>query len=616
VSGARLPTEDDLRSWEEITHGDPGTPGHNEFSKRKKALRLVVEDGKTVAAAAKASDVDRRTLAKLLEDVLAEAPDGQPYGWRACIPHRVRRVSVEGPAELPDKAGPGAFRKLLRAVPELGALLLTFTRRLPTRAQRSTSFENFFEKFLTLVRKTTDGKGYPLNASDQGRRSVIEHLRKLREQVPDLEREAELAEQAQAKQLNEVFTFGVMERLEFDAHRMDCDFYLEVPDNSGRTSLRLISYVWLLVLIDSVSRLVLAHVLVVGRAYTQIDVLRVFSRALRPWEARDLLVPNMQYVPGSGLGTWPALGRLLRGVLTAADNALAHHAKLTTANLTRYFRGVLSLGAPRVPETRGILEALFRKLEDGAIRQIPGGFEPARDADTPKRSTTGQTADKHPLNPVALGDLLDVVIAGYNATPLTSLRDQSPLDVVRRFGTGGGWSFDSPLSEQDAAELTFVRFPVRIKGDRKKGRQPYVRYLYARYRAFGLRDRYDLVGKSFQARVSFEDMRQITLMDDNNEVYVRLTALPPWSRSRHDYDLRRLIHRWSERGLFTIAGVDDAVEAYRLFVRTHAHALPAAVDQFARHPQLHGRPDITASNSPPPRFVPRAGGVSFDDIKD
>jgi putative transposase len=575
VSALLMPTEDDLDAW----GADPAL-GEDEpradYDKRKKALRQVVEDGKTVAAAAKDCGVDRRTLAKILEDALALGPDGQPWGWRACIPNRVRRANPDAPAELPDKAGPGAFGKLLRAVPELVALLLSFTRRLPTRAQRSTSFENFFEKFLTLVRKKTDGRGYPLNAPDQGRRSVIEYLRRLRESAPDGDSEAEQAEQAAAKQLNEVFAFGVMERLEFDAHRMDCDFCLEVPDASGRTSLREISYVWLLVLIDSVSRLVLAHVLVVGRAYTQIDVLRVFSRSLVPWEARELLVPGMQYVPGSGSGTVPVLGRLLRGILSAADNALAHHAKLTTANLTRYFRGVLSLGTPRVPETRGILEALFRKLENGAIRQIPGGFEPARDADTPKRATTGQTADKHPLNPVALADLLDVVIAGYNITPLASLRDQSPLEIVRHFGTGGGWTFESPLSASDAAELTVMRLPVRIKGDRRKHRQPYVRYLYARYRAFGLRDRWDLVGKTFQARLSTDDMRYITLFDERGEVFVRLTALPPWSRTRHDYDLRRLIHRWSERGLFTIAGVDDAIEAYRLYVRTHAHEVPAA----------------------------------------
>jgi len=41
-----------------------------------------------------------------------------------------------------------------------------------------------------------------------------------------------------------------------------------------------------------------------------------------------------------------------------------------------------------------------------------------------------------------------------------------------------------------------------------------------------------------------------------------------------------------------------------------------AVDQFARHPQLHGRPDAPAPAFPPPSFVPRGGHVSFDNIKD
>jgi hypothetical protein len=610
VNARRWPTEDDLAAWVDIAVEESTRAP---FDARKKALRQVVDDGKSVAAAADACGVDRRTLAKILEDALEVAPDGQPWGWRACVPHRVRRALVPQTTPLPDKPGPGAFVKLLRAIPELAALMLTFTRRLPTRTQRSTAFENFFEKFLALTRQTTQGEGYPHNAADRGRRSVLEHLRKLRQQAPDLAREEELFEQAQAKQLNEVFAFNVMERLEFDAHKMDCDFYLEVPDEQGRTSVRQISYVWLLVLIDSVSRLVLAHVLVIGRAYTQIEVLRVCSRALQVWEPRELLAPDQHYVPGSGVGTMPALGRVLRGILSAADNALAHHAKLTTANLVRYFRGVLSLGVPRVPETRGILEALFRLVENGAIRALPGGFEPARDADTPKRATTGYDGRDYPLNPVALADLLDVVIAGYNATPLTSLRNQSPLDVVRAFGTGGGWSFDSPLSASDAHELTVIRLTVRIKGDRKKGRQPYVRYLYGRYRAFGLRDRWDLVGKRFQARVSFDDLRTMTLLDERGEVFVRLSALPPWSRTRHDYDLRRLIHRWSQRGLFTIVGVDDAIEAYRVFVRTHARHLAAAVDQIARHPHLHSRP---APAPPPPRFAPRAGSVSFDHIKD
>ena len=324
----------------------------------------------------------------------------------------------------------------------------------------------------------------------------------------------------------------------------------------------------------------------------------------------------MNYVPESGVGTSPATGRLLRGILTAADNALAHHAKLTTTNLTQHFRGVINLGVPRVPETRGILEALFKKLEEGAIRHIPGGFEPKRDADTPERSTTPYTPEKHPLNPVAFDDLLDVIIAGYNATPLPSMGNQSPLEIVRRHHSSGGWTFESTLTEEDASKLVTLRTKVTIKGNRKECRQPYVHYLYARYRAFGLRDRWDQLGETYDAVMALDDMRQMTLLDKRGDVFARLTALPPWSRTRHDFDLRRLIHRWVKRGLFSIAGADDAIAAYREFVRKHAGQMPAAADQLAKHNQLHKPPHTDTTAAHPTAFIPRGGLVSFDHIKD
>lgn len=607
-----LPIEEQLDGWDEpdLTSRTPKVV--RTYENRKAALRAVAR-GSSVLAAAHTYEVPRGTLSKMIHACLALAPDGKPWGWRTCLPNRVRMPTEKQSFSVPDRPGPGAFNRLLRALPELESLLADFSKPLPTRERRSAAFERLLEKFLATVRKHTNGIGYPFNASDRSRRSVLEHLKRMRRESPRSESEEEQTELTQAKQLQEVFDFGLMERLEFDAHRMDADFYLEVEDRSGKTMLREISYVWLLLIIDSASRLVLGWSLVIGRSYSQVDVLRIFNRALSPWEPRDLLAPGMKYVPESGIGTSVVTGRLQRGLLTAADNALAHHAKLTTTNLTRYMRGVLHLGPAYVPETRGILEAMFRQVENGAIRHLPGGFEPARDANTPKRATTADAAEKHPLNPIALHDLMDVVVAGYNATPLTALGEQSALAVIRRYCAGGAWTFESARTHADANNLALIRLTVNIKGNRKEGRQPYVNYMRARYRAFGLRDRWDLVGQQFQAVLSMEDLRYITVLDGRGEVLVRLTALPPWSRTRHDFDQRKLIIRWSNRGLFSIAGVDDAVSAYRTFVRTHASQLPAAVDQLARH-----RASVpSASRSPPPPvFAPRGGRVSFDHTKD
>ena len=609
-----IPTEDDIEHWIEPDLQTFLPDVVQEYERRKKAFTAVIR-GKSIVAAANDNEVNRKTLTKMLSDCTQLSRDGREWQWRVCLPNRARTQKDTEVPKVPDGPRPGAFTQLLRAIPELPSLLAGYTKALPTRERRSPAFEKFLEKFLATIRKVTQGVGYPFNAGDKGRRSIQTHIQKLRQELPIDDSEEEQTELIHAKQLKEVFQFNVMERLEFDAHRMDADFVVEVEDANGVTALRQISYVWLLLVIDSVSRLVLGWSLVIGRGYSQVDVLRVFMKSLLPWEPRELLAPEMEYVRDSGIGTIPAVGRLLRGMLTAADNALAHHAKLTTSNLTTHFKGVLSLGPSHVPETRGILEALFRKLEDGAIRHLPGGFEPQRDRDTPKRSTTSEQSDSHPLNLIALGDLLDVIICGYNFTPLAALGDRTPIDVVRTHVNGGGWAFESPQSDKDAFKLAQMRVPITIRANRKKRRQPFVNFIRARYRAHGLMDRWDLVGKKFQGVLNFEDLRYIDVLDEHGDLFVRLTALPPWSRTKHDLDLRKLIIRWTNRKLFSIVGVDDAVDAYRTFVRRNVTAMPAAVDQTAKYHQHHqSRSAKTAT--PTPVYVPRNGLFNFDNMKD
>jgi putative transposase len=606
-----IPTEEEIALWLEpqVAPDDAA-----DYQRRKNALTTVIR-GKSIAAAADTHGVNRKTLTKMLNDCMRVADDGREWQWRVCLPNRARVPKEVGIPAVPEGPRPGAFTQLLRAIPELTALLAGYTKALPTRERHSPAFEKFLEKFLAAIRKITQGVGYPFNAGDKGRRSVQTHIQKMRRELPVDESEEEQTELVHAKQLKEVFQFNVMERLEFDAHRMDADFVVEVEDANGIVALRQISYIWLLLVIDSASRLVLGWSLVIGRGYSQVDVLRVFMKALLPWEPRNLLAPDMEYVRESGIGTMPAVNRLLRGSLTAADNALAHHSKLTTSNLTTHFKGILSLGPSHVPETRGILESLFRKLENGAIRHLPGGFEPQRDRDTPKRSTTSGQAESHPLNLIALGDLLDVIISGYNATPLAALGDRTPMDVVRSHVNGGGWTFESPQSEKDAHHLARMRIPITIRANSKKRRQPFVNFKRARYRAHGLMDRWDLVGKTFQGIMNFEDLRYIDLYDENGDLYVRLTALPPWSRTKHDLDLRNLIIRWSNRKLFSIVGVDDAVDAYRNFVRSHVTSMPAAVDQTAKYQQHHSSRSAKPVR-PTPAYVPRGGLFNFDNSKD
>ena len=79
--------------------------------------------------------------------------------------------------------------------------------------------------------------------------------------------------------------------------------------------------------------------------------------------------------------------------------------------------------------------------------------------------------------------------------------------------------------------------------------------------------------------------------------------------------MRKLINRWTNRGLFTIKGVDDAVAAYRKFVRKNIISMPGAVDQTVKYPQHHKR-SMKKPASVSAVFTPRDGLFSFDDSKD
>ncbi|QDI03423.1 hypothetical protein E4A48_06710 [Xanthomonas cerealis pv. cerealis] len=385
-------TLEEVQAWPEPIVTTLSAAKQGQYGKRRDAL-LAMTGGLGLKAAANKHGVREGTLNDTLENARKLAPDGVPWGWRACVPHRVRGESP-GPTRLPEKAAPSAFKQLVRHVEGLQDLLDGFKGVLPTRARASSQFDRVFEKMLAHVRTRVGNAGYPFNAPDKGRRALLEYLKRARKRIVETEPEGEANEAAEAKQLQQVFEFDAMERLEFDAHKMDADLYMEVESTKGRSVLRKIPYAWLLLVIDSVSRLILRWSLVLGRAYTQIDVLHVFSVSLLPWEPRDLLVPQMKYVAGSGVGTSCIDGRVLRGIVTAADNAMAHHAKLTTTNLSRYQRGVIHLGWPRVPETRGVLEAMFRQIANGAIRMLPGGLSQhgtTRRQSTPPRPTTRRT---------------------------------------------------------------------------------------------------------------------------------------------------------------------------------------------------------------------------------
>ncbi|RDS83605.1 hypothetical protein DWU98_04535 [Dyella monticola] len=592
---------------------------HQAIYKARCAALIDVAGGRAITAAAKHHGVDPRTVGRDCEIAMELALDGLRVGFRACIPFRHRRPKLapaEALIEAPITKGPYAFSQLLMRCVKLKKLVDDYKGALPGGNRKVRTFDRLFGQFKATVRAELSDKDYPFTVKDEGRRALLTYIKRVR--LARLEAGAADVEDSQPNvvRFSQLFHLAPLDRIEFDAHKVDVDWHLNLEAPNGKFAKRHIECVTLLAAICAVSRYLLGYVLVLG-SYNRLDVLRLFHRVLSPWHPRQLIVPDMQYPVGAQLGL-PVNehGEGPRGVAIAGDNALAHHADVCVENLVAHYRGILNFGPAHVPEVRPYVEALFRLLEQGALRQIAGGFQPETRTHG-KTRTSFLSADDHPFHYEGLADLMDVIAAGYNVTPHSGLGGRTPASVLNTH-LASGWSWYSSDALADASRLTTMRFFPRIRGDGSTGRLPFVQYYDAHYRSQKLMGRRDLVGQRFPAEANLEDLRHVVLLNpEDGAPWSRLTALPPWDRTPHDLHLRQQIIRARNRGLLELVGSRDAIEAYHAFTREQAAQGKASPDLYARV-DAQFKPSSLATNeaSTRPVVLPRRGPTSFAHRKD
>lgn len=584
------------------------------FERRCRALEAVV-GGSSFRAVARLYEVDPRTVRKDAELALCPAPDGTLMGFRACLPFQ-RQQRTPASRRDASKGYAHAMSGLIASDPRLQRLVDDYTGALPTGRRKNRRFDRHLGEFKRMVREIHGDSAYPLKRPDGGRRALLDYHKRERRRHHD----AQAPEEAAARpilRLGDVMPDEPLERLEFDAHKIDLESRLLIPNPAGGVVERKVQTITLLALVCAATRYLVAHLLVIG-AYNRLDVLRLIRRAMVPWQPRALIVPDLRYLEGARLGL-PLRGSAMpRGIVIAGDNALAHHAKITLQAIGRHHRGILHLGESRCPEGRPIVEALFRRLEEGALRKLPGAFQPDAAGRGKTKTSYGRVED-HPLHWPALLDLVDVICANHNATPHNGLRGQTPIAALDAH-LASGWSWETSEWQQDAQAMTTIRKQKLIRGRGDSGHSPFVEYEGAIYRSTKLMGARHMVGKAMFADVDVEDLRSMMLVDENGAPWSRLTALPPWDRSPHDLHLRQQINRARNRGLLNLAGSDDAVQAFADFTRECALAGAAPPDAYARVLQHCGPPAPPVLTEPFPRGrfepQPRFGRTSFATRKD
>lgn len=572
----------DLAQWDEISANGLTPQQRARFDARRRAV-AAVSQGLPISVAAKKHGVNCKTLRSTITNAMAVAPDGKPWGWRACFPNRVRNPTPITDPTLPEHAGPGAFSRFLKAAPSFEALLRTYDGPLPGRNSPSAKFEKFFGKWRSAIKSDVPPGKYPRNDPAFARRSCIEHIRSLRIGFPFTDTNFEAEDCAAAGQLADVFALQLTDWVQYDGHRSDCEFAIAVSVENGADCVRKLTATWLLAGLIVYARLPNSWKISFGTNYNGTDFNEVCSNSLRSWEPRDLVSDEMQYKPGSGIGTYSLLGHVVSGAITSLDNAMAHRLDVNRQRLATELLGVVNFGRSKVPESRGHLEAWNKQVEENLIRKLPGSFRPATASRSSRAPTSGYSAEDHPVQIDILEDLFDVVLSAISVTEMDTLQKRTPYEVIAAFAAAGGWMFSTSDHDSRAAAMSRLRVKVVIKGSKVEGRQPYVRFKNARYRSVALKNRWDLVGNTFTGIVDIHDARYLNLYTAKGELFVILRAVRPWSRTKHSLALRALIYKGVNRDLLTINGADDAVAVYRNHLRSLVRSSAAAVTTTVQH---------------------------------
>lgn len=606
----------DLEGWFKPKESELTQELRPRFRNACAALTAALTGESSLARAAADHGLCRKRLRHMVMLAPETAPDGRAFGYRVCVPWGTyqRRPLGQSATEMPRQAAAHALTALLGAQPLIRGWVDDFDHPLPP-GRPPKVFLRLHKRIVAELKRLDLHDCYPLNQSDKGRRALLRFLRTRRTLVieGDWDTEGEAV-----TRLQDIFIQSPFTRTELDGHRIDIEAVLGVQLPNGGTARRPITSLWLLVEVEVLSRAVVGWALRVGRAYNNLDVAQCLAMSLRPWQRRVLTIPGLDYAPGAGLPSGLLTHqRGWRSRSVALDNAKAHLAIDLEQSVCRARGGMLVFGKAHQPRSRPIVEQLFSRLERGALREVPGGFEPATRLGEDKMRISNFSPGDHPIQLHLFEELLEVIIANYNATPHSALGDISPLQFlqaqrVRAFDFRVEYAHGS----DDAVDMGSVLVPVKVKGDHAAGVMPHVNYAYTRYRSPDLDSKWELIGKTVLARVNRHDLRTLLLMRSATTPVCVVRAAVPWNRTPHDETTRKMIMQWTKlRKDFSIIGAECAVQAYVDFLRANASTSQQAVDQLARMEQLHAGtpPSRPVSAFQQPLRMPPGGWICLDE---
>lgn len=411
---------------------------------------------------------------------------------------------------------------------------------------------------------------WPFNVEKLGYVTICKFIDRVMNENPRRKRELLGGEEAQRKAKAGDGTgrpdLKAFDRVECDAHKLDARMIVQIPSPHGGYVERVIHRLWVVVIIEVATRVVLGYRLSLRRECGAEDVLRAIKSALTRWQPRELQFSGHAYDEDAGVPS--ARHERYVGACWdefSVDGAMANICGQVEAQLRDVVGARLlkpqdptSFSCRRSKDDRPFVESFFKRLASGGFHRLS--------------STTGsKPQDKRGGDPDRAAvetkfqleyaeELLDTFIANYNATPHSGLSYRSPLEQLD-FETTRRSAKIRIADPWDVKRLVGLRKLCTVLGGTDTGRRPHFNFANARYSAEWLCLRTDLVGKLLWVQVEDEDDARYAMVSTRDGQFLgAVRAAPPWHLTPHTLYIRQSIRALEKRRHLHLSSSCDAVE--------------------------------------------------------
>jgi len=556
------------------------------FLKYQAAIVAYLRTGK-IAAISKELDLPRNCIIRQMNRCVTLAADGKPFGWAALIAgyriHDYRRT-----ADLPTgrhKSGgtrAGAFHAFMLAHPEIKQKIDNLILKRKDNGivhQSKITLKDIHAAFVKCCEEVgITGRQYPLNSKTRARRSVERYVTTVLHSQSEEACRARFGAVARSH-LNVgrgrqscPMAHAPYDVVGIDPHKLDCIGSVRIAGPKGPQRVA-IERLWIVPALDDYSRAILGYSVGIRTECSAATIEQCVMSAMSVWEPRILKVPQMVYAPGAGMpsGRFPALaGRAWAAMMV--DNAAVHYSRTIAERARRRLGCAVNYGPVGHWEHRAALERVMRTLETYGFQRLPsttgsGPMDPAKD--DPIRKAVGLGIDWE-----FLLDLIDVVIANYNATPNEALGNRSPLSLLHDYVDSGFAEFlprrlPPPSATVPELGVTIETKPVR--GKLQDGRRPYIEIDRVHYTSSILAGCFGLIGKKLRVHIRESNMCSVTAYHESGEVLGILHAQGAWGHTVHTREMRKQINALRDSGELVVGYQDNPVVALLHYLGSKTH---------------------------------------------